>query len=32
VILVVDDHTDLRDALSVLLEYEGYDVVDALME
>jgi CheY-like chemotaxis protein len=28
-ILVVDDHVDLRDAIAVLLEGEGYDVVDA---
>ena len=28
-ILVVDDQVDLRDALAVLLEGEGYDVVDA---
>jgi CheY-like chemotaxis protein len=28
-ILVVDDHMDLRDAIAVLLEGEGYDVVDA---
>jgi len=28
-ILVVDDHSDLRDALTLLLETEGYRVVDA---
>ena len=28
-ILVVDDQVDLRDAIAVLLEGEGYDVVDA---
>lgn len=28
-ILVVDDQVDLRDAIAVLLETEGYDVVDA---
>jgi len=28
-ILVVDDHSDLRDALVVLLEHEGYRVADA---
>ena len=28
-ILVVDDQIDLRDAIAVLLEVEGYDVVDA---
>jgi two-component system, chemotaxis family, sensor histidine kinase and response regulator PixL len=28
-ILVIDDHSDLRDALTVLLETEGYRVVDA---
>jgi CheY-like chemotaxis protein len=28
-ILVVDDMIDLRDAIAVLLEVEGYDVVDA---
>ena len=28
-ILVVDDQIDLRDAIAVLLETEGYDVVDA---
>jgi CheY-like chemotaxis protein len=28
-ILVVDDHDDLRDSIAVLLEGEGYDVVDA---
>jgi CheY-like chemotaxis protein len=28
-ILVVDDQVDLRDAIGVLLEAEGYDVVDA---
>jgi len=28
-ILVVDDQVDLRDAIAVLLEAEGYDVVDA---
>jgi CheY-like chemotaxis protein len=28
-ILVVDDHVDLRDAIAMLLEGEGYDVVDA---
>ena len=28
-ILVVDDHEDLRDAIAVLLEVEGYDVIDA---
>ena len=25
----MDDHTDLRDALAVLLEHEGYQVADA---
>ena len=29
IILVVDDQVDLRDAIAVLLEAEGYDVVDA---
>jgi CheY-like chemotaxis protein len=28
-ILVVDDMIDLRDAIAVLLEVEGYDVIDA---
>src|SRR4051812_13659428 len=28
-ILIVDDHSDLRDALSVMLEHEGYDVANA---
>ena len=28
-ILVVDDQIDLRDALAILLEVEGYDVIDA---
>ena len=28
-VLVVDDQVDLRDAIAVLLESEGYDVVDA---
>lgn len=28
-ILLVDDHTDLRDALGVLLQSEGYQVADA---
>jgi CheY-like chemotaxis protein len=28
-VLVVDDDADLRDAVAVLLETEGYDVVDA---
>ena len=28
-VLVVDDHADLRDSIAVLLEIEGYDVVDA---
>ena len=28
-ILVVDDHSDLRDALMVLLEQEGFQVADA---
>ena len=28
-ILVVDDHVDLRDAIALLLEGEGYDIVDA---
>ena len=28
-ILVVDDQIDLRDAIAVLLEAEGYDVADA---
>lgn len=28
-ILVVDDHDDLRDAIAVLLESEGYEVLDA---
>jgi len=27
-ILIVDDHSDLRDALTVLLEHEGYRVAD----
>jgi len=27
--LVVDDHSDLRDALMVLLEHEGFQVADA---
>jgi CheY-like chemotaxis protein len=28
-VLVVDDHVDLRDSIAVLLEIEGYAVVDA---
>jgi CheY-like chemotaxis protein len=28
-VLVVDDHSDLRDALVVFLEHEGYRVADA---
>jgi CheY-like chemotaxis protein len=28
-VLVVDDHVYLRDAIAVLLESEGYDVIDA---
>jgi len=28
-ILVVDDQIDMRDAIAVLLEGEGYDVIDA---
>src|SRR4051812_21719327 len=28
-ILVVDDHDELRNAVAVLLEAEGYDVADA---
>ena len=28
-VLVVDEHADLRDSIAVLLEMEGYDVVDA---
>jgi CheY-like chemotaxis protein len=28
-ILVVDDQIDLRDAIAILLEVEGYDVIDA---
>jgi len=28
-VLVVDDHSDLRDALAVLLEHEGFHVADA---
>jgi CheY-like chemotaxis protein len=28
-VLVVDDQQDLRDSIAVLLEVEGYDVVDA---
>jgi CheY-like chemotaxis protein len=28
-VLVVDDQVDLRDAIAVLLESEGYDVIDA---
>src|SRR2546430_8148449 len=28
-VLIVDDHADLRDAMAVLLQHNGYNVADA---